>query len=163
MLNPEIEASASIARHALDDLLAIANRESAKLVNTSDLPTVVSYFSDLRDRIQDLARQTTALTKHVEELSHQTIPTLFENANIKTITVNDVGRVTVNVRWSASPVDKETAFGWLRQTGNEGLIIQTVNAQTLAAFAKEEALAGRPLPADVFKVGTSNFVSITAV
>ena len=33
--------------------------------------------------------------------------------------------------------------------------------QTLGAFAKEETMAGKPLPQDVFKTSTMNFVSIT--
>jgi hypothetical protein len=41
------------------------------------------------------------------------------------------------------------------------LIIETVNAQTLGAFAKAETLAGRPLPDHLFKVGTAPFISIT--
>ena len=68
---------------------------------------------------------------------------------------------TVNQRWVASMPDKSTGMDWLRVTGNEGLIIETVNAQTLAAFAKTQALAGSPLPEDVFTVGVAPYTSIT--
>ena len=50
---------------------------------------------------------------------------------------------------------------WLRATGNEGIIIETVNAQTLAAFAKTQALAGKPLPDETFTVGVAPYTSIT--
>jgi hypothetical protein len=81
---------------------------------------------------------------------------------VKTITLPDIGRVTVNVRWSASMLNKERGMEWLRETGNDGLIITTVNAQTLSSFAKEMALEGMPLPEELFKVGTAQHISITA-
>jgi hypothetical protein len=56
--------------------------------------------------------------------------------------------------------DKEEGMNWLRATGNDGLIISTVSAQTLSSFAKDMALNGMPLPEEIFKVGTSQLVSI---
>ena len=51
---------------------------------------------------------------------------------------------------------------WLRSTGNSGLIIETVNNHTLSfTFAQAETLAGHPLPEDLFKVGTAQYVSLT--
>jgi hypothetical protein len=57
--------------------------------------------------------------------------------------------------------DKTQGMDWLRETGNEGLIIATVNASTLAAFAKTQAIAGDPLPDAVFDVGVAPYTSIT--
>jgi hypothetical protein len=161
MLSSGIEIAYTSAAEWLNQLLAHANRDSAKVIEQGDIPTVVAYFAELRDKIQDLERRATALTKHVETLSKESIPTLFTNQNVKSINVIGLGRATINVHWSASMPDKEKAFEWLRSTGNQGLIIETVNAKTLGAFAKIETLAGRPLPPDTFKVSTSAFVSIT--
>ena len=52
-------------------------------------------------------------------------------------------------------LDKDKGMAWLRETGNGGLIIPTVNAGTLSSFAKGETLAGHPLPSDIFKIGTA--------
>ena len=86
---------------------------------------------------------------------------MFSNQNVKTIKLDDVGRVTVNVRWTASMLDKTRGMEWLRTSGNEGLIQETVNAMTLASFAKTETLAGKPLPDYLFNVGTAQHMSIT--
>ena len=67
---------------------------------------------------------------------------MFDSQQVKTIKIDDVGRVTVNQRWVASMKDKTQGMDWLRATGNEGIIIETVNSQTLAAFAKTQAIAG---------------------
>ena len=57
--------------------------------------------------------------------------------------------------------DKTQGMDWLRATGNEGIIIETVNSQTLAAFAKTQAIAGKPLPDETFEVGVAPYTSIT--
>jgi hypothetical protein len=81
---------------------------------------------------------------------------------VKTITVEGVGRVSLSNRWSASMLDKTAGMEWLRETGNGSLIQETVNAQTLAAFAKDlNETKGMELPADIFKTGIMTYTSIT--
>ena len=157
----DVQTAARYAGEKLDLFLARAVRDSAEVIERANIPETIIYFAELREVVQDLAAKTSMLTKHVEELSQEFIPTMFMNQHVKSFTVPSFGRATINVRWSASMLDKETGFGWLRQTKNEGLIIETVNAQTLGAFAREQALAGQPLPSDIFKVGTSSYTSIT--
>jgi hypothetical protein len=155
------QVSAEYAGEILDLLLARAVRDTAEIINQGDIPEAVTYFAELRDMVKTLQDKISALQKHVDTLSHESLPTMFTNANVKTITVDNIGRVTINIRWSASPINKEVAFDWLRSTGNQGLIIETINAQTLGAFAKEQIMAGKPLPSDIFKVGSSPYTSIT--
>ena len=57
-------------------------------------------------------------------------------------------------------VRRDAAMKWLRDNDAGGLIIETVNASTLASFAKERAMEGKPLPEDTFKVGTAPYTSI---
>jgi hypothetical protein len=153
--------AARYAADKLDSFLERAQRDTAKTIEHADIPEAVVYFAELRDTVKRLAEKTTALQKHIDELSQQSLPTLFENANVQTIKIDGVGRVSVNDRWSASMLDKETGLSWLRQTGNQGLIIETVNAQTLGAFAKDETKAGRSLPSDIFRVSSTPYISIT--
>ena len=157
----DTRTAADYAGQKLDSLLERATRDTTEVVGQANIPAAVTYFAELRDVIKDLQSKMSLLQSHIDSLSQELIPTMFTNANVKTIKVDNVGRVTVNDRWSCSMLDKETAFGWLRQTKNEGLIIETVNSQTLGAFAKAEALAKRPLPSDIFKVSSTPYTSIT--
>jgi hypothetical protein len=53
-------------------------------------------------------------------------------------------------------------MNWLRDNGAESLIIETVNAQTLASYAKsvmEEE--GKDLPHNLFKTNILTYTSIT--
>jgi hypothetical protein len=157
----DTQTAAQYAGQKLDSLLERATRDTTEVVERADIPEAVAYFAELRDTVKELAEKTSALQKHVDELSQQILPTLFTNANVKTIKVNGVGRVSINDRWSATMLNKERGLGWLRGSGNEGLIIETVNAQTLGAFAKEEVMAGRSLPDNIFRVSATPYTSIT--
>jgi len=157
----DFQTAALDAGEALDDLFKFAEIETGKAIENNDIPLAVQYFDNLRNEVQILEEKVTRLQKCVNTLSYELLPTMFTNQGVRTITVRDVGRVTVNVRWNASMPDKQRGMEWLRKTGNEGLIIETVNAQTLGAFARTEALAGRPLPEDSFKVSAAPYISIT--
>ena len=157
----DTRTAAGYAAKNIDNFLERATRDTQDIIAGNDIPTTVAHFAAFRDAVDDLAAKVAALKKHVDSLSYEILPTMFGNQNVKTITLPDVGRVTINVRWSASMLNKEKGMDWLRASGNEGIIIETVNAMTLASFAKTETLAGKPLPDHLFRVGTAQHVSIT--
>ena len=162
-MNYDAKLSAEYVGNNLDKLIERAHRDSLELVNAGEIAPLVIHFHALREEYRALESKLETLKKEVDDLSYTLIPAAFEAQNVKTINIIGVGRVTVNVRWAASMIEKAKGLNWLRHTGNEGIIQETVNAQTLAAFAKVEALAGRPLPEEVFTVSQGNNVSITKV
>lgn len=155
--------AAEYAGGKLDSLINRSHRDTVALVERNDIPTIVKHFASLRTEYRALKDKLEKLEKEVDDLSYNLIPTMFDNQHVKTIAIDDVGRVTVNQRWVASMPDKELGMGWLRSSGNGGIIIETVNAQTLASFAKQRALDGEPLPEPLFTVGTAPYTSITKV
>ena len=157
----DTKIAAGYAADKLDSLLERAQRDTNDVVQGNDIPTTVAHFAALQDTVEDLSKKLSALRKHVDALSYEILPTMFSNQDVKTIKLDNIGRVTVNVRWTASMLNKEKGMEWLRTSGNEGLIIETVSAVTLASFAKTETLAGKPLPDWLFKVGTAQHMSIT--
>ena len=146
-----------------NSLISRSRRDTLTLVEQADIPSIVKHFVGLRTEYRALKDRVDRLEKEVDDLSHNLIPSIFQAQHIKTINIDDVGKVSVNQRWTASMPDKELGMGWLRGSGNEGLIISTVNAGTLAAFAKERALGGEPLPESLFTVGIAPYTSITKV
>lgn len=101
----------------------------------------------------------------LEELNKVVLPEMMTENKVKTISLDSVHkRFTVNQRVSASIIDKEKGYEWLRTTGNGALIVEQVNAQTLSAFAKRYIQdEGKELPEDIFKVGTSYYMSATKI
>jgi hypothetical protein len=145
----------------LNKLLAEIKADTAQVSQTNDIPATVVHYAYLRNLYDALKACVSALDEHVDSLSYQILPMMMGNQNVQTITLPDVGRVSINVRWSAKMLNKDKGMEWMRQTGNDGLIIETVNSSTLTSFAQAETLAGRPLPEDLFKVGTYQYVSLT--
>lgn len=65
-------------------------------------------------------------------------------------------------KMSASFVDKDKGFAWLRSIGQEDMIQETVNAGTLAAFCRNLILEeGVDPPEDIVKVSTYDTTSMT--
>ena len=160
-MNFDTETAARYAGEKLALMLERVQRDSTEVIQKNDLPTAVTHFAELSDAVDNLRAMTSALKKHVDSLSYEILPTMFQNQGVKTISLPDIGRVTVNVRWTAKTLDMQKAMEWARETGNSGLVIETINSGTLRSFASEETLAGRPLPDDIFQVGTAQHMSIT--
>ncbi len=157
----DTETAAGYAADKLASFLERATRDSQEVAQTNDIPATLAHFSTLRSKVDELDALVDELKAHVKYLSYEVLPTLFTNQNIKTVTIPGLGRCTVNVRWNAIMPDKEAGMEWLRNTGNGGIIIETVNAMTLSSFAKEMTLNGMPLPEEVFRVSTAQHISIT--
>jgi hypothetical protein len=137
-------------------------RDTAETVATHDHIAVIKHFVQVRAAVEQIKEAREALDQMEQVLSREQVPEVMREHGIKTITVEGVGRVSLSNRWSCSMLDKEAGMDWLRGTGNESLIQETVNSSTLAAFAKNMTeTEGKELPADLFKTSVMTFTSIT--
>ena len=106
----DTKTAAGYAADKLDNLLERAERDTNEIVASNDIPTTVTHYAQLRNVVDDLAKKVSALKKHLDSLDYEILPTMMQNQNVKTITLPDVGRVTVNVRWTASMLNKEKSM-----------------------------------------------------
>jgi hypothetical protein len=152
-------------QEALDKLLYAANLVQSDINDafaTNDPIVVVRDFAALRRINEEVKIARKSLDAIEDTMSHKQIPDLLRNVGIKTFTVEGVGRVSVGHLWGCSIIDKPVGFEWLRSNGHGGLIIETVNSSTLAAFAKNlNETEGKELPADKFKTSINPYTSIT--
>lgn len=104
-----------------------------------------------REAIDARMKELTKLHQHQQ---YNVMPKMMINANIRTFTDEGLGiRFGLSSRYSAKMLDKEKGFEWLRSEGQGALIQETVNAQTLGAFAGRYIdETGEELPDDVFEV-----------
>jgi hypothetical protein len=145
----------------LDSLIERSHRDSLALIDKGDIVALIRHFDRLRDKYRELEMKVKRLKDEVDILSYTAIPDAFNSSSLKPpLPIDDVGTVSIGHTWVASMIDKEAGFRWLRATGNESLITETVNWRTLAAFAKAETTEGRRLPDDIFNVGVSAYTSI---
>ena len=157
----DTQLAAEYARAKLESLCDRAHRDTVELTDKADIPPLVTHYAALRREYDALEARLDQVKAEINDLSQNIIPSVFASQDVQTIKILDVGRVTVNTRWTASMPDKPLGMQWLKSTGNGGLVIETVNAMTLAAFAKQRALDGEPLPDNLFNIGTAQTTSIT--
>lgn len=158
----DTKLAAEYAGQKLDSLLERAARDTADALGTNDIPTAITHFARFRETVDTLADKMGELQKLVQKLSYEFLPTMMGNQGVPSIKIDEVGTVSVVNKWSASILDgqKERAFEWLRSTGNGGMIIETVPAPKLGAFARTEAEDGKPLPTDIFDAKQAPYISI---
>jgi len=137
--------------------------ETNEVVSSTDHVEIIKHYDCLRQATALIKESREALQQIEEKLSREQVPDVMRAHNIRTITVEGVGRVSLGTRWSASMPDKQAGFEWLRANEHGGVIQETVNAQTLGALAKELNEDGMELPAPTFTTNIMTYTSITKV
>jgi len=137
-------------------------RDTSEVVATRSHIDIIKHFNQVRLMNEQIKEAREALGEIERVLSQEQVPEVMREHNVRNITVEGVGRVALSNRWSCSMLDKELGMDWLRNNGNESLIIETVNSSTLAAFARNMTeTEGKELPTDVFKTSVMTYTSIT--
>lgn len=158
------DATLSQLQIALEELRVaqkLVEEDTVKVIASNDHIELVRHYARLRgiNELIGVARKSLAIIE--DRLSHTEIPDIFREHGLKTITLEDVGRVSIGHRWSCSMIDKAIGMNYLREQGDGGLIIETVNSSTLAAHAKNLNEQGKDLPQDKFTTSIMPYTSIT--
>ena len=144
--------------------------EVADGMGTEDACRTFFYLDAAHDAV-DAERKFTAAK--VEHLNRNVLTKIFKErllaADVSkgastTLAVEGHGtyRFTLNTRLSASMLDKEKAFEFLRDDDAGDMITESVHPQSLAKYAKEYLEEEeKSLPPEVFKVSTLQYVSAT--
>jgi hypothetical protein len=153
-------------RETCSSLIALTGEireQTSEVVESRDHIAVIRHYDSLRQLTALIKESREALEQIEMKLSREQVPEALRSQNIRSITVEGVGRVTLGTRWSASMPDKAAGFEWLRANEHGGVIQETVNAQTLGALAKELNEEGTELPAPTFTTNIMTYTSITKV
>ena len=148
---------------SLSEVAGWIRDETSEAVATNDPVKVIKHYDKIRQVNAAIKESREALGQIEEKLSREYVPDVMRAHNIKTTTIEGVGRVSLGTRWSASMPDKQVGFEWLRANEHGGVIQETVNAQTLGALAKELNNEGTELPAPIFTTNILTYTSITKV
>lgn len=127
-------------------------------------PDLVRDFASLRQIKETKEAELKQITWAHDWLRLNTIVQRMEDEGITTITVDGVGRVSLQGDlYARIPADKRAlAFEWLRDNGHGDVITETIPAPTLKAMAKELLKKGETLPKDMFKITPFSRAQLTA-
>ena len=161
-MKPETEAACYQAIAALARANELLDRDVKEVITSENPADIVRYYADLREQAETMREQTAVVAALEQNLSYNDIPRAFDVAGVSSVKVPGYGLVTLKRRWNCSMIDKMRAFAYLRMHDQGGMIIETVPAPTLGAWARSETEEkGREPPDDIFKTSINRFVSLT--
>ena len=122
--------------------------------NPPELADIAKAYFHLKQGYDAIDLQRKRIYHVVDMLNKHLIPTQLEKNELDMIRVPEIERsFSPRLQISASLIDKEKGFEWLRETGKEDLIQETVNSSTLASFVRNMILEeGIDPPEDIVKV-----------
>lgn len=121
------------------------------------------HYVTVRELYDHLGAVNDALSELKNKIAYDHIPNAFEAQGLSTITLKEGYRVTVQGLVRASTRDMEKGIKWLDEHNMASLAKRTINAQTLAALAKDMMTRAEELPGDIFNVHFGHNTSITKV
>jgi len=92
------------------------------VANPNELANKVQQLKDLEDEIANAEDSVKKLKEKANILSQFEIPQMMEEMNIKKLKLKDGETVEVSNFYSASIVDQDAAFQWLRENGRGDII-----------------------------------------
>ena len=98
-------------------------QEQIKAVaNPNELANKVQELKELEDEIANAESSIKKLKEKANILSQFEIPQMMEEMNIKKLKLKDGEQIEVSNFYSASIVDQDAAFNWLRENGRGDII-----------------------------------------
>ena len=120
----------------------------------SKVVALATELYELKKAKDIIAEQERIFNIRIEAITKQELPTAMDDDGITNIKIDGVGRVNLRgeVYTQILAENREAAYEWLRATGRGSLIVETVNASTLKAAAKDWLKQGEEIPQDLIKV-----------
>ena len=117
----------------------------------------VLYFQ-LKEAYTELDTARKMMYKRLDYMNKAAIPEMLERMGIDKIQVPEIARsFYILTKSSASMIDKDAGFKWLRERGDGALITETVSAGTLSSYMKDLITnEGIDPPDDIFRFSTYN-------
>lgn len=162
-MKPETSAACEAALSAIIRARDLLNAEGREAITNDDPAELVRTYAELREQAEAIRDEVTAFAKMEQALAYDIIPGSFDRAGIEQVRVTGYGLVHLVRKWSCSMLEgkKEQCFDYLRKIGQGGMIIETVPAPTLGAWARKHTEdTGTEVPEDIFKTSISRTVSL---
>jgi hypothetical protein len=125
--------------------------------NIVDMARQMREFQATKEGLEETLK---AVNKQLDDLLLRQIPEAMAEADIRTLTIEGVGRVQLALDVYATIKDKELGYAWLEEHGYDGLIQPYVQPSTLKAAVKEALRNGQDFPEELFSINPFTRASI---
>lgn len=141
--------------------------ERVKLVEDkriTDSVTAIKLMAAIKDFADDLGQVAKSPAENFyNTLRFTTVPTLMDNEDITNISVDGIGKCRLQDDIAVMVQDKPGLHGWLISNQLEDMIVEQVNAQTLAAQMRARMKENSEIVARALKQGVSDPEKIQAL
>ena len=146
------------------DKVADELQKEADWAKTKGVVPLLAFYVRLKEGYDALDASRKRIYALLDLLNKVMVPEALESTGLDKVRVPELARsFYILPRYSASLLDKEAGFDWLREVGLGDLITETVNAGTLAAAVKNLVLEhGIDPPEDVVKFSTYNTTGMSS-
>ena len=118
----------------------------------NEIITMARTMRMLQSEKEQLEGTLKLINIQLDDLRLKQIPEAMAEQDIRTMTIEGVGRVQLAMDVYATIKDKEAGYEWLQEHGFEGLIVPYVQPSTFKAAVKEALKAGQEFPEEVFSI-----------
>lgn len=153
------EIASGLSASVLELKKAVDKLRDDPQANPATAAKVLFAVKDAHAQLDAAVKQLYAVRDFLDKVI---VPTKMDEAGVDMVRVPELARsFSKQNKMSASFLDKEKGFEWLRSIGQGDIIQETVNAGTLASFCRNMILEeGIEPPDDVVKVSTYSTTSI---
>lgn len=119
-----------------------------------ELRFLCEAMKKLEDQKAALEEQLSGVNGELDKLRKIQIPEKMGALGLRNATFEGLGRVQLaeDIYASTREGQKDAAMTWLRDTGYDAMITETVNASTLKALLRRMLKDGVPYPDQIFNV-----------
>lgn len=110
------------------------------------------HMKDLQGKKEALESDLKEINKALDQVRLKDIPEAMAESDIRTLTIEGVGRVQLAMDCYATIKDKEAGYSWLRENGYSGLITEYVQPSTFKATVKDAIKDGQEFPDELFSI-----------
>jgi hypothetical protein len=138
-------------------------QETAPPLDAPGIEDVIAMARNMRElqaEKDDLEELLKDVNKRLDKLRLRDIPDAMADNDIRTLTIEGVGRVQLATDAYVSIIDKEAGYAWLADHGYDGLIQPYVQPSTLKAAVKQAIKDGQSFPDDLFNIQPFSRASI---
>lgn len=106
----------------------------------------------LQKRKEEKEEELKGINKRLDEIRLRLIPDYMAENDLRTITLNGIGRVQLTNDCYATIKNKEAGYEWLRTHGYDGLVTEYIQPSTFKAAAKDALKNGQEFPEELFSI-----------
>ena len=118
----------------------------------NDIVKLATRMKELQTEKEAMDERWKFLTETIDDLRLKQIPEAMAEQDIRSMTIEGVGRVQLALDVYASIKDKAAGYEWLREHGYDGLLTEYVQPSTFKAAVKDALKKGQKFPEELFNI-----------